>query len=544
MENYRRPRRPEPSVHLEVNGFSPKTNTNTGTLKAQPYRASVLQQAAQQSPAPRPTAPVTTAPRRARIDMGLPDGQSSTRHYQSPNIKGQARRARRLVLKSAVAMVAVVITAGGILVSQGLLNANKVFRGDAKQAAALQSNVNPNMLKGEGDGRVNILLTGVGGDKHAGGDLTDTLMVASIDPVNNTAALLSVPRDLWVTIPGKGSMKINAAYANAKYAYMRKNKVQATDPSAINAGFTAIDQTLEQVLGVPVHYNILVNFQAFRQAVDTVGGVTVHVPTDLYDPTMAWENNKDPYLARAGSRTFDGVHALMYARSRETSSDFARSERQRAVLLALKQEAVSLGILGNPAKLSRLLGAFGSNVQTDFSLSDASRFYGIFKKINNSSIQSVSLAGATSTTSSAAGDDGLVTTGNINGQSVVMPKSGLEDYAAIQEFVRGKLRDGYITKEKAKVLVVNGTVESGLAQKAADKLKSYGYNVVGTATTQTEIYTNTVIVDLSKGKKKYTKNYLEQRFGATSTKILKDTSIKPETADFVVILGLDETGTN
>ncbi|CAN5147238.1 hypothetical protein BH09PAT3_BH09PAT3_3100 [soil metagenome] len=541
MDNYRRPSARTTDAAKAVEGIVP-TKTKTADPKTQPYRRAVMQEAAQ-PPKPHPEA----VPRKSAvspIDMSLPDGESYNRHHMQPRIRKQVRRMRTALIRGSLATAAVVVVVGSVLVSQGFLNLHKVFKGTAESAASLQEDVSPNLLKGEGDGRINVLLVGIGGQGHAGGDLTDTLMLASIDPVNNTASLLSVPRDMWVTLPGKGSMKINAAYANAKYAYMKKNNVQGTDTKAIGAGFTSIDQTFERVTGVPINYNLLVNFKAFQQAIDTVGGVTVDVPTDLYDPTMAWENEHNAYLARAGTQTFDGKHALIYVRSRETSSDFARSQRQRAVLLALKQKAVTLGVLGNPTKLSGLLGAFGSNVQTDLSLSDASRMYSIFKKINNSNIQSISLAGTTSTTSSAAADDGLVTTGNVNGQSIVMPKAGLENYDAIQDFVRGRLQDGYILKEKAKVLVINGTVESGKADAMAKRLKSYGYNVVGTGTTETKVFPSTAVVDLSKSKKKYTKHYLEQRFNTTALKTLPDNTIKPGTADFVVILGVDETGTN
>lgn len=529
MDNYRRPAPPKAGdAPSAVEGFLP-AKTKTAEQKTRPARRA-------SAPAPRA--------RRRPIDMSLPQGESFNRHHMTPRIRRQARRLRVTLMRTAFAGMAVIVGLGTILVSQGYINIHKAFKGTAATAASLQKDVDPNLLKGEGDGRINVLLIGIGGQGHSGGDLTDTLMLASIDPVNNTAALLSVPRDLWVTLPGKGSMKINAAYATAKYNYMHKNKVDGNNAQAIAAGFSSIDQTMEKVLGVPIHYNFMVNFQAFRQAVDTVGGVTVNVPEDLYDPTMAWENNKNPYLALKGTQQFDGKQALNYVRSRETSSDFARSQRQRAVMLALKEKAVTVGVLANPAKLSGLMGTFGGNVQTDFSLNDASRLYTIFKRINNNNIASLSLAGDTSITSGAAGANSMVTTGNINGQSIVMPKAGLENYSLIQEYVRGRLIDGYIIKEKAKVMILNGTVEKGLGQTTATRLKSYGYNVISVAQAPSTGYPTTVVVDLSKGKKKYTKHYLEQRFNTTATKQLLDTTITPGTADFVVILGGDETGNN
>jgi anionic cell wall polymer biosynthesis LytR-Cps2A-Psr (LCP) family protein len=173
--------------------------------------------------------------------MSLPEGESYNRHHMKPVIRRRVKTARTWALRGAMATFAVLVGVGALLVSQGYFNAHKVFKGTASSAASLQKDVDPNLLKGEGDGRINILMSGIGGQGHAGGDLTDTLILASIDPVNNKAALLSVPRDLWVTLPGKGSMKINAAYATAKYNYMAKNKVDGTNAQAIAAGFTSIE---------------------------------------------------------------------------------------------------------------------------------------------------------------------------------------------------------------------------------------------------------------------------------------------------------------
>src|SRR5665213_4335372 len=135
----------------------------------------------------------------------------------------------------AVALV-LLITMGGLLFSQSYLKLHKVFKGGTATAAALKSNVNPDLLKGEGSGRVNVLLMGRGGGNHDGPDLTDTMMLASIDPVNHTTTLLSLPRDLWVNVPGKGDMKINAAWEAGEFGYLGKSTTGSTDPKAIAAG--------------------------------------------------------------------------------------------------------------------------------------------------------------------------------------------------------------------------------------------------------------------------------------------------------------------
>ncbi|HSH17864.1 MAG TPA: LCP family protein, partial [Candidatus Saccharimonadales bacterium] len=376
---------------------------------------------------------------------------------------------------------------------------------------------------------------GAGGATHQGGDLTDTLMVASIDPVNNQAVLFSIPRDLWTKMPNNyvGSYnKINAAYESGKYGYLGKQVKGNADRKAVMAGFQAIDGAVERIAGIPIHYNMLVDFKAFSQAVDTVGGVTVNAPEELRDPTMAWENNWKSVLAVKGQNQFNGKQALNYVRSRATSSDFARGERQRLVMIALKDKTANMGTLTNPVKLSGLMSAFGNNVQSDISISDMTRMAQIMKKVPSNNIQSVGLADA---------GNSFVTTGNINGMSVVMPKAGLEDYSKIQAYIRSKLKDGYIARENANVTILNGSGTAGLANEKAEELKSYGYNVGVVDNAPTEDYTQSKIIDLSSGSKKYTLNYLKKRLGVTTVDKQVPAGIVAGTANIVIILGSDAT---
>lgn len=468
------------------------------------------------------------------LNLDLPDNPKARGKKKKQAKLTGVQKFRRWALRTTALSVAATLVIGGFLVSKGYLKLHKAFQGGS-QAVALTDNVDPTQLKGEGDGRVNILLMGAGGANHNGGDLTDTLMIASVDPVNNQAALVSIPRDLWTKMPNNyisSYQKINAAYESGKYKYLGKQDQKNADHKAILAGFGGIDSTIERVTGIPIHYNILVDFQAFAQAVDTVGGVTVNVPEKLYDPTMAWENNRNPVLANIGLQTFDGKHALMYARSRETTSDFARGQRQRQLLMALKDKTANLGTLTNPLKLSQLLSAFGDNVQSDVSISDMTRMATLMKKIPSNSIQSVGLT-----------DQGanLITTGNINGMSVVMPKAGLEDYSKIQEYVRTKLKDGYIAKENANITILNGSGTAGLASTKAEELKSYGYNIGTIANAPTEDYATTQIIDLSNGSKKYTVNYLKKRFGVQEVSKVLPQGIVAGGANIVIILGSDAT---
>lgn len=439
-------------------------------------------------------------------------------------------RTRTFWLRSGIAAMAVIILIGGFLVTKGFVKANKVFKGGGA-AAALQANVEPEKLKGEGDGRVNILLLGRGGEGHDGADLTDTILVASIDPVNNKAALLSLPRDLWVTT-SNGSSKINAVFANAKSRALYKGQPKQ---KAEEAGMAAIQQEVTDVLGVSIHYHAVVDFAAFKQAVDAVGGVDIAitektaVKEQLYDTTIG----KKYYLnVPVGMQHFDGQRALFFSRSRHTSArgDFDRSERQRVFIEALTKKVSSAQTFTNPVKVSQLMDAFGDHIATDLSLNDAMRLLSIGKKVGG--FDSIDLADPAKP---------LVKTGMLDGQSVVMPVLGPRDYSEIQSLVRARLRDGYLEKENAVITVLNGTSTPGLATKKAEELRSYGYNVGTVADAPTQEYQDTVVVDISNGKNPYTKNYLEKRIGVKTTTKLPDQTIQPGTAKFVIILGQNET---
>jgi LCP family protein required for cell wall assembly len=518
------------SAEFIIDNDMPSGNTRLPVLRPMKTVVELNQNSKAQENTP-PSAINPSTPR-VPLDMGLPGAESPSTPGRLNRFK-IPRRARRNLTRGLAVAIVLVLTFGGLVFSQNYIKIHKVFKGSTATAAALQVNVNPNLLKGEGSGRINVLLLGRGGGDHDGPDLTDSMMLDSIDPVNHTSTLISIPRDLWVNIPGAGAMKINAAWETGEFKYLGKVESGSTNTKAIQAGYNEVDQTVKSVLGVSIDYNVLVNFQAFQQAVDAVGGVTVNVPTDLVDPTMAWQNGNNPVLATAGVDNFDGNQALNYVRSRETTSDFARAQRQRAVLLAIKNKVETLGTLSNPLKIESLINSFGDNVSTDLSLKDATRLFGIVNDIPNNKVNSVGLADS---------PNNYVTTGTLAGQSIDLPTAGLFDYTDIQQFVRTQLKDPYVLKENAKILVLNGTQTPGLATTLATSLETYGYNVIGVANAPSNDISSTTLYDLN-SKDPYTKNYLQQRFDQKAKTVLNDKSINTDGADFVIIIGTNEANT-
>lgn len=434
----------------------------------------------------------------------------------------------KLFLRGFATTFGVALLIGGFLFWRGYANLHKVFRGTGTVAALSEQHVAPELLKGEGDGRVNIALLGIGGEGHDGGDLTDTIIILSVDPVNNKAAMLSVPRDLWVKMPVNyfgPYQKINAAYSAGKYRYLGKTDSSNNDNQATDAGFASADQALSDVLGININYHVLVDFKAFQQAIDTVDGVAIDVKEKLYDPTMAWENANNPVLAAQGQQVMHGKQALMYARSRETSSDFARADRQRQLLLALRQKSTSLGTLSSPNRIDGLMNAFGNNVRTDLSTQAASRLYSILKKINDADISSLGLTSP----------QNLVTTDRVGDISVVRPQAGFNTYSAIQAYVRSQLPDGYLVKEHASVYVVGAN--EGLRTHTVETLGSFGYHISGSVVGQ-NIPSGPTLVDLTDGAAPYTLHYLQDRYGIAATNTLPANVQVPVGTQFVIIAGI------
>ena len=394
-----------------------------------------------------------------------------------------------------------------------------IGKAGAGAPALANKTVAVSQLKGEGDGRVNILVMGIGGAGHDGANLSDTIMIWSIDPETKNVAVLSVPRDLYVKIPGHGYGKINAANSYG--------------------GPALAEQVIENVIGVPIHYYMTIDFSGFKQAVDAEGGVDINVTKALYDPYYPCDDGTKlagkycPINFKVGLTHMTGVTALEYARSRETTSDFDRAARQQQVIIAIRQKALDASTLTNPIKLTGLINAIGTHVHTDLQLSDMEKLASIAKDVDTTKITQKVL----DTSPGSVLVDG---TGTIDGAgSIELPAAGTFDYSDIHDLVKNIFVDHYITDENARIDVQNGSGIQGLAGKVVTSLTAAHYNV-GTPTNAATIYPHTVIYDYTGGKKPYTINYLEERYGVKAQQMTAPTPIAGVTTPEIrIILGSD-----
>lgn len=231
--------------------------------------------------------------------------------------------------------------------------------------------------------KLNILLTGVGGAGHDGTDLTDTIILASVNRRSGTVSMLSIPRDLYVEIPAGRTTsrgKINEVYFRAL-----KN-------STPEEAMRALEEKVTEITGEPIDRYLNIDFAGFRKFVDVLGGIEVDVPEDIVDyeyPDNNW--GYQTFRIKKGFQQLDGSTALKYVRSRHSTSDFDRSARQQLVLKAIKDKLFSLDALTSPSKLSSLYSAVTSHIKTDVSFDEILELAVFAKNLENSKILSFNL---------------------------------------------------------------------------------------------------------------------------------------------------------
>ncbi len=230
-------------------------------------------------------------------------------------------------------------------------------------------------LKGEDRGRINILLLGMGGEGHSGKYLTDTIMLASINPETYQSAFLSIPRDLYVEIPDTGiHTKINAVYA-----YELRN-----EPKNSGQSIFKLKQLIKEITGQEVDYYIALDFEGFKKIIDELGGINIEVEEDIYDSRYPGPNySYETFEINKGLHHLDGEVALKYSRVRHTAGgDFGRARRQQKVLAAAKKKAFSIQGFANPVHLNSLIEILGQHLKTDIHFVEISSFVDLVKKVN------------------------------------------------------------------------------------------------------------------------------------------------------------------
>jgi len=376
----------------------------------------------------------------------------------------------------------------------------------------------------DGAERVSVLVLGLDYRDWQAGEgppRTDTMILFSIDPISRTAGFITIPRDLWVNIPGYGYGRINTAYQLGEAYQLPEG----------GAGL-AID-TVEELLGIPIQYYAQIDFGAFIDFINEIGGVKIDVPEKIKVDPLGDDNTK---WIKPGVQTLPGDLALAYARARKTEGgDFDRAARQQQIIMGIRDRMVTKdGLLNLISKAPTLYNQLSQGIHTNLTLDQAIKLSWLAVQIPVENIK-----------------QGIIGPEQVN--FAVSPDGAQQVLKPVTEKIR-ELRDSIFTEtgpadpvaadrniqelvkaENASVAVLNGSYTSGLAARTTDYLKSQGINV--TVTDNASKVTNYTEITFYNGKP-YTLEYLVELMQISPLRIYYQND-PTSPIDISIILGAD-----
>jgi LCP family protein required for cell wall assembly len=479
--------------------------------------------------------------RRSDIDESLRDIDDTQKPLKKPS-RRQRRRLRKMAKKPksklkrlvkwiALLLIAIVIIAGGFVAYRFIAAGGNIFQGSIFDLFQSQS------LKMDSNGRSNFLILGTTEDDpgHPGSNLTDTMMVLSIDQKNKNAYMFSIPRDLYVEF----GTACTSGYAGKINEYFSCTN-DGTDSTAEQDRLTKAQKFVGDIFGMDIQYGVHVNQTVVKEAVDAVGGIDVNIVGDgapgILDRNFDWRCNYKCFLVKYtnGVHHLDGTAAMYLTMARGDSaptyglakSNFDREINQQKIIIALKNKATSTGTLTNIGAVTKLIDTLGSNLRTNIQTKEIRTLMQVGGDIKTNDIHTISLID---------GDNAVVKTGGYGGMSVVMPSAGIFDYSGIQAFIHKNLSNDPVAKEAAPIVVLNGTGQTGYGQTKADSLTKDGFNVTGVKTAPDGTYDSVEIYRIGTND-----NATAKKLAGMYNVKLK-TTLPPITVDssvrFVIIFG-------
>lgn len=381
---------------------------------------------------------------------------------------------RRLIKWIVILIVMTGLVSGGYMVYKLINASGNVFRGN------ILSIFQSKPLQQDSNGRSNFLILGTSEDDpgHGGADLTDSILVVSVDQKNKNVYMFSVPRDLYVEY----GMPCNSGYSGKINEYfMCSNDGETSNDEQDRLAKT--QKFIGDIFGIDIQYGFHVNHTVIKEVVNAIGGVDVDIQgsngdSGILDRNFDWRCNFKCYLVKYenGVHHLDGEHALYLAQARGDvaptyglgNSNFDREKNQQKILIAIKDKAMTTGILTNISAITKLIDALGNNLRTNIQTDEIRTLMDIANNTKSGDVHTLSLV---------SDEERLVGSGNHYGASIVMPSAGLYDYSDIQSFIAKNLSSNPIIRESAPIVVLNGSGQSGLGQAKADILTADKFNV-------------------------------------------------------------------
>lgn len=289
-------------------------------------------------------------------------------------------------------------------------------------------------LKSTADGRVNILIVGYSIDdpNHGGANLTDSILVVSLDKNTHTGYMLSVPRDLYVQIPNYDYAKINEAFPAGE-------NQNFSSPGYPRGGIGLLQKVVGDTFDIDLHYYALINYTSVKEVVNALGGIDVSIKSPdsrgIYDPNFpAFQGG--PLKLTNGTHNIDGQTALRLTRARGSTygsygfplSDFNRTQNQQQVFTSIK-DRLNWSLVLDPRTNGQIFEAAGNNVKTDVTIHEVIPLYRLFVSVPNGNLKPISLR-------ELNGANLLDSYTTPLGQSALIPTAGLDDYSQIKAHIK------------------------------------------------------------------------------------------------------------
>ena len=445
---------------------------------------------------------------------------------------------RKIIKRVILALIAVFLLINAWMAIKAFMASSSVFKGD------IFGLVQQKELKADAGGRSNILIFGTSedneGGNHPGGYLTDSIMVLSVDQKKKDAFMVSIPRDLWVKY-GQACAAGYEGKINEVYGCF------SNDGEDSEAGAKGLAAQITTVTGLDIQYQVHVNYTVVREAVDAVGGIEVKVesedPRGILDRNFDWKCNYQCYYVKYTNGEvahMDGEHALAFMRARNAqggyglpNGNFDREKNQQKVIVALREKALSVGTLANPGKVTALIDATGDNLRTNFDTSEIRTVMSLATDIKTEAITSIDLIDP---------ENMMMTTGSYGGVSIVKPVAGLFMYDDVHRYIKKILTADPVTKEGAKVVVLNGSGVVGAGQTAADKLEAMGFTISGVDNAPAGDYASREVYARDTSSNPETRKKLTSLYGDIKTGV--EQFGVADDVQFVVILGQSNTTPN
>ena len=428
----------------------------------------------------------------------------------------------------------------GTVKSGTAIPANKPTEDSKAYSAPLQSKGMPTAQPWDGNSRISVLVMGLDyrdwQDNPDAPSRTDSMMLFTIDPVNKTAGMLSIPRDLWVQIPGFDYAKINQAYFLGA-----ANKLPGGGPGLAM-------KTVGQVLNVPIQYYAQIDFDAFAKMIDELGGIDVYVHQTM---RVSLVGKAGSFELKPGVQTLDGPTLLAYVRNRYTDgNDFARSQRQQEVIMDIRDEVLQFNMLPTLiAKAPALYQELAGGIHTNLTLDQIIRLAILAESLDKTNIQKVVID-----------SNDVMATYSSDGQAILIPipdririrrdevfanpapaaqaaptVPNAPTASSAQETQVSVDPVKMMKSEKARIAVRNGTAQSGLATNTADYFTKQGLDVVEQSNADQSYETSLIYVYTNEP---YTVQYLADLMKIPNSRIFNKFS--PDSKfDVEVILGID-----